>query len=167
VAKNPDPTVQLANLAGVTRTLDDWSTMFHLCLVILPDRPEASGWIPVARRIFRTFGDADCRTAVCVTGPASIAERIVGEAADEMLVFVDPDRALVKSLGLEHLPAFVHLRQDTTLVAAAEGWDPREWQRVAREVGKILAWTVPEVAGPGDPRPTAGWPTAASVSPRS
>ena len=73
-------------------------------------------------------------------------------------MFVDPDRALVKSLGLERLPAFVHLRQDTTLVAAAEGWDAREWQRVAREVGKAMAWTVPEVAGSGDPRPTVGWP---------
>lgn len=159
VAKNPDPNLQLMSLGGVTRTLDDWSTMFHLCLVILPDRPEAAAWVPVARRIFRTFGDADCHTALCVTGSAAITERIVGDAASELLVFVDPDRVLVQSLGLEHLPAFVHLRQDTSLVAAAEGWDPREWQRVAREVGKVLAWTVPTVSGSGDPRPTAGWPT--------
>ena len=163
MAKNPDPSLQLTSLGGITRTLDDWSTMFHLCLVILPDRPEAAGWVPVARRIFRTFGDADCHTAYCVTAAPPIAERILGDAASEALVFVDPDRALVQSLGLERLPAFVHLRQDTTLVAAAEGWDRREWQRVAREVGKILAWTVPEVSGPGDPRPTAGWAAAASV----
>ena len=71
---------------------------------------------------------------------------------------VDPERTLVESLGLERLPAFVHLLQDTTLVAAAEGWDPREWQRVAREVGKAMAWTVPEVTGAGDPRATPGWP---------
>ena len=49
---------------------------------------------------------------------------MLGDAADEALVFVDPDRTLIESLGLERLPAFVHLRQDTTLVAAAEGWDP-------------------------------------------
>lgn len=158
VASDPDPTLELTSLRGVTRTLDDWSTMFHLCLVILPDRPEASRWVPVARRIFRTFGDADCRTAFCVTGPRAIAERILGDATSDSLVFVDPGRALVKSLGLERLPAFVHLRQDTSLVVAAEGWDPREWQRVAREVGKVLAWTVPEVAGAGDPAPTPGWP---------
>ena len=42
MAKNPDPTLELATSAGVTRTLDDWTTMFHLCLVILPDRPEAA-----------------------------------------------------------------------------------------------------------------------------
>jgi hypothetical protein len=132
--------------------------MFHLCLVILPDRPEASGWIPIARRIFATFGDADCRTAYCVTGQAEVARRVLGDAADEALVFVDPDRALVRSLELERLPAFVHLRQDTTVVAAAEGWNPREWQGVARQVAKAMAWTMPEVAGPGDPPPTPGWP---------
>ncbi|MGH8985237.1 MAG: hypothetical protein ACRDY6_15340 [Acidimicrobiia bacterium] len=155
---NPDPSLKLTSSKGTSRTLDDWSTIFHLCLVILPARPEARAWVPVARRIFRTFGDADCHTAYCVAGPEEIARRIVGEAENEAIVFVDPDGALVRSLGLEHLPAFVHLRQDTTLVAATEGWDPREWQRVAREVGKALAWTVPEVAGPGDPAPTPGWP---------
>jgi hypothetical protein len=52
----------------------------------------------------------------------------------------------------------VHLRQDTSLVASAEGWDPREWQRVAREVGRALAWTYPEVTGPDDPPRFEGWP---------
>ncbi len=158
MAKSPDPSLKLTSLKGVTRTLDDWSTMFHLCLVILPDRPEASVFVPIARRIFATFGDADCRAAYCIAGPAEVARRILADAAGEALVFVDPDRALVRSLGLERLPAFVHLGQDTSLVAAAEGWDPKEWQRVAREVGKVMAWTVPEVSGPGDPPATAGWP---------
>ena len=31
--KNPDPNLKLTSTKGVTRTLDDWSTMFHLCLV--------------------------------------------------------------------------------------------------------------------------------------
>ena len=35
MAKNPDPNLKLTSTKGVTRTLDDWSTMFHLCLVIL------------------------------------------------------------------------------------------------------------------------------------
>ena len=69
-----------------------------------------------------------------------------------------PDGGFVASLGLTHLPAFVHLRQNTTLVAAAEGWDPRAWQAVAKEVAKSMAWSVPTVAGPGDPPPTPGWP---------
>jgi hypothetical protein len=156
-ARDPDPNLELTSLTGATRTLDDWSTMFHLCVVVLPGRPEASAWVPVARRIFRTFGDADCHTVYCIAGTQDVARRVVGPAASEAIVFVDPEGSFVRSLGLERLPAFVHLRQDTTLVAAAEGWDPREWQRVAREVGRALAWSVPEVSGAGDPAPTPGW----------
>ena len=158
MAKNPDPNLKLASTKGVSRTLDDWSTMFHLCLVILPPRPEASAFIPIAERIFKVLGDADCRTALCVVGNEFIARGVLGEAESRYLSFVDPDAELVTSLGLTHLPAFVHLRQNTTLVAAAEGWDPAAWQAVAKEVGKSMAWSVPTVAGAGDPPPTPGWP---------
>jgi hypothetical protein len=158
VAKNPDPTLKVASSRGVVRTLDDWSTMFHLVLVVLPDRPEASAWIPVARRIFATFGDADCHAGFLVTGPESVARRILGEIEGREFTLVDPDFELTQSLGLERLPALVHLRQDTTLGSVAEGWDPAEWQRVAREIGRAMAWSVPEIAGHGDPPPTPGWP---------
>jgi hypothetical protein len=156
--KNPDPNLKLASTKGVTRTLDDWSTMFHLCLVVLPPRPEANVFVPIAKRIFQVFGDADCHTAFCVVGNEFIARGVLGDAEDSYLSFVDPDGELVASLGLTRLPAFVHLRQDTTLVGAAEGWEPSEWQAVAKEVGKAMAWSVPTVAGAGDPPPTPGWP---------
>jgi hypothetical protein len=158
VPKSPDPNLKLTSTKGVTRTLDDWSTMFHLCLVILPPRPEASVFIPIAKRIFAVFGDADCRTAFCVVGNEFIARGVLGDAEDDYLCFVDAGGELVASLGLTHLPAFVHLRQNTTLVAAAEGWDPRQWQQVAKEVGKAMAWSVPTVAAAGDPAATPGWP---------
>jgi hypothetical protein len=159
VAKNPDPTLLLTSAAGTTRTLDDWTTTFHLCLVILPDRPEAEWWIPVARRIFGVLGDADCRTAYVVPSTPAIARRILGDEMDRALVFVDPDRTLVGSLGLEHLPAFVHIRQDTSIGAVAEGWDPARWQEVAREIAAAMDWSVPDVAPPGAVAPvaTAGW----------
>ncbi|HEV2308883.1 MAG TPA: hypothetical protein VGU73_00050 [Acidimicrobiia bacterium] len=144
----------------MTRTLDDWTTMFHLCLVVLPPRPEGAAWVPVAERIFKTFGDADCHCAFVVPASDSVARRMLGDAEHRAMTFVDPDLELVSGLGLERLPAFVHLRQDTTVVAASEGWEPRDWQRVAREVGASMKWTVPEVAGPGDPRPTEGWPVS-------
>ena len=158
MATNPNPTIELTTTKGVTRTLDDWSTMFHLCLVILPPRPEAAVYVPIAERIFEVFGDADCRTAFCVVGNDFIARGVLGAAEDRHLTFVDPDAAFVKSLGLAHLPAFVHLRQDTTVVAAAEGWNADEWQRVAKEVATAMAWSYPEIARPGDPAPTPGWP---------
>jgi hypothetical protein len=162
MAKNPDPTLSLTNLAGTTRTLDDWATMFHLVLVVLPDRPEASRWVPIAERIFATFGDADCRTAFVVPSAPSVARKILDGAESKVMTFVDPDRAFVTSLGLERLPAFVHLRQNTTLANVAEGWDVREWQRVAREIGKAMAWTYPEIAHRTDPPATDGWPAAAA-----
>lgn len=159
VAKNPDPTLELSTATGVTRTLDDWTTMFHLCLVILPDRPEASAWVPVARRIFGVLGDSDARVAFVIPSTPAIAHRILGDDAETAMVFVDPDRAFVNSLGLEHLPAFVHIRQDTSVGASAEGWNPTEWQAVAREIAQAMAWTVPDVAPPGETAPalTAGW----------
>src|SRR5262249_37330630 len=125
---------------------------------ILPPRPEANAFVPIARRIFRTFGDADCRTAFCVVGNEHIARGVLGIAESQYLTFVDPDGAFVGSLGLERLPAFVHVRQDTSVGAVAQGWDPDEWQRVAREIAKAMAWSVPEVAGDGDPPATPGWP---------
>jgi hypothetical protein len=160
MAQNPDPQLPLTSLKGVTRTLDDWATVFNLAIVVLPGRREASGFVPVIDRIFHTFGDSDVRTTVCVSAPASIAERILGDAADEWLVFADPDATLASSLGLERLPAFVHLRQDTTLVSAAQGWSPGEWQRAADALAKALHWTSPLVSGRNDPPPTPGWPVA-------
>ena len=159
MAKNPDPSLELSTAAGVSRTLDDWTTMFHLCLVILPDRPEAAEWIPVARRIFGVLGDSDARTAYVIPSTPLIAHRILETEADQAMVFVDPDRTLIASLGLEQLPAFVHIRQDTSLGAVAEGWDPDAWQKVAREVSAAMAWSVPDVAPPGVrvPAKTTGW----------
>jgi hypothetical protein len=158
MARNPDPSLKLTSSKGQTRTLDDWTTMFHLCLVVLPPRPEAARFIPVAQRIFKVFGDADCRTAFCVTGNEFIARGVLGDAEDQTLTLCDPDGELVASLGLGHLPALVHLRQDTSLLVAAEGWDPNEWQRAVVAIGRELKWSHPELSKPGDPAPTPGWP---------
>jgi hypothetical protein len=160
VAQNPDPSLALTSLKGVTRTLDDWATVFNLAIVLLPARPEASAWVPVIDRIYRTFGDSDVRTTICVSTTPAITRRILGDAADRWLTFSDPDEVLAKSLGLERLPAFVHLRQDTSLVGAAQGWSPTEWQKVADEIARTQHWTTPIVTGAGNPAPTPGWPLA-------
>jgi hypothetical protein len=160
VAQNPNPQLQITSYKGVTRTLDDWATVFNLAIIVVPDRPEGSQFMPVIERIFATFGESDARTIVCVPTTAAIAKRILGDAVDEWLVWCDSDRAFVESLGLDRLPAFVHLRQDTSLVTAAQGWSPTEWQRVADQIAKHAHWTSPVVAGRGDPAPTPGWPIA-------
>jgi hypothetical protein len=161
VAKNPDPSLTLTTTKGVVRTLDDWTTMFQLCLVVLPARAEATAYLPAARRIFATFGDSDCNCAFVIAGEAEIARRMLGSETTRELVFADPDGALVASLGLERLPALVQIRQDTSLGASAEGWDPAVWQRTVRAIAKAMAWTVPEVSGPDDPPRGMDWPVAA------
>jgi hypothetical protein len=161
MATDPDPTLELATSNGDSRTLAAWSTLFHLVLVVLPDRPEARAWVPVGEKIFATFGDADCHTAFVVTGNASIASRVIGDAEERWLTFVDPDRVLVNALGLTHLPALVHLRQDTSVGTVAEGWDAHDWQRAAREIARAMAWTAPDIAALREPSPTQGWAVSA------
>lgn len=119
--------------------------MFHLCLVILPDQPDGAMVIPVAKTIFQTLGDADCRTAYVIPSTAAIARRILEDEADKALVLLDPDKAFVKALGLRTLPALVHLRQDSTVVSAVEGWDRAAWQQTANGVARAMAWSTPEV----------------------
>jgi hypothetical protein len=162
MAKNPDPTLPLTSLAGTTRTLDDWTTMFHMVLVVLPDRPEGSQWVPIGERIFATFGDSDAKVAFLVPGPAPMANRLLEHGSGKYSVYLDPDRELIASLGLERLPALVHLRQNSTLANVAEGWDAQEWQKVARAIATAMAWTTPSVARPGDPPATPGWPALLS-----
>lgn len=160
MAKNPDPLLAITSYAGTTRTLDDWATVFNLAILVLPDRPEGTQFLGIVERIFGTFGDSDVRTIVCVPTTPAIAKRILGDAIDNWLVWCDPDKTFVGSLGLERLPAFVHLRQDTSLVSAAQGWAPSEWQKVADELAKHEHWSSPIVSGKGDPLPTPGWPIA-------
>jgi hypothetical protein len=157
VAQNPDPNLALANIKGTTRSLDDWATVFNLAIVLLPPRPESSAFNPVIERIFATLGDADVRATIWIAGPPSMARKILGPLADQYLVWCDPDHALAKGLGLERLPAFVHLRQDTTLVAAAQGWSTSEWQRIADGIASHVHWSSPVLAGRGNPPATPGW----------
>ena len=160
MAQNPNPAIELANIAGITHTLDDWATSFSLAIVMLPDRPEAAAWRPVIERIYKTLGDSDVRTAIWVPSSGAVTRKIIGDLADRYLTFVDPDRALATSLGLERLPAFVHLRQDTTLVAAAQGWSVSEWQKVADGIAKHVHWTSPTISDAKNPPASAGWALA-------
>ncbi len=105
------------------------------------------------------LGDSDARTAYVIPATPAIAKRILGDEAERAMVFVDPDRALVSSLGLEHLPAFVHIRQDTSVGAVAEGWNPAQWQKVATRdrPGHGLVGARRRASGTRVPATTSGW----------
>ena len=87
-----------------------------------------------AVRKMTTASGAAVRVNWVVTGTAEDATAFLGPLADEFLTFADPERLYVKALGLERLPAFVFLRVDGQVVAAAEGWNAMEWRRVAEAV---------------------------------
>jgi hypothetical protein len=161
MAQNPNPSLALTSLSGVTRTVDDWATIFNLAIVMLPARAEAAAFVPVIKRIYATFGDSDVRTTIWIPSTPTIARRILGPLADDFLTFCDPDGALASSLAIERLPAFVHLRQDTTLVNSAQGWSPSEWQKVADGVAKHVHWTSPNIASNKNPAPSPGWAISA------
>ena len=82
----------------------------------------------------------------------------LGPLAEEFLVFADPDRNAVKALGLTELPAFVFIRVDGTVPAAAEGWNPAEWRAVAELIAETTSWVRPTIPGTDDPGPFVGSP---------
>ena len=99
------------------------------------------------------------RVNFLVTADERDTRPFLGPLVEEFLVFTDPDRVAVKALGLTELPAFVFIRVDGTVVAAAEGWtaavvaggrrrrSPRR-RRGARRTSRVI----------GDPGPFHGSP---------
>ena len=159
MATNPSADLVLTPLAGEARPLHDWLDMFLMCPVVLDPYTNESSWVlKPAARILAGLRGADARVNFVATcGPAD-AKRFLGPLAEEFLVFCDPDRAFVRSLGLATLPAFVFLRVDGTVPAAAEGWDPAAWHAVAEVIAETTAWSVPSLVAPGDPSPFHGTP---------
>lgn len=154
---DPPGDLNLAPLNGEARTVEQWLTTFQLATVVLDPYTNESSWIlETAGRILNHFIEADCRSAFIVTGTPDEARRFLGPWADRLLTFADPERAAVKAMGLNELPAFVQIRHDRAIVAAAEGWDPHEWRDVAASLAKSLAWSAPVIPMPGDPSPYAG-----------
>jgi hypothetical protein len=146
-------------LGGEPRTLEEWVTTFHLVLVVIDPYTDQSAWIlETASRILDNFREADCRVGWLVGADADDARAFLGPFADRTLTLVDPDRALIRGLGLERLPALVHILQDLAVAGAAEGWHPAEWQSITENLGRIMSWSRPVIPALGDPSPFEGSP---------
>jgi hypothetical protein len=151
--------VTLTPLEGEPRTVEEWTTTFHLVFVVLDPYTYESAWIlDRAGKILRVFAEADCRVAWLVTCPPDEAREFLGPWAKEFLTFVDPDRSAVKAMGVERLPAFVHLNQDHAVEGKAEGWQPDDWREVADHLAEVMSWSRPTIPQPGDPVPYEGTP---------
>jgi hypothetical protein len=157
VPTDPPADLSLAPINGEARTIDEWLKTFQLAVVVLDPYTNESSWLlETAGRILTHFTGADCRVAFVVTASADEARQFLGPWADRLLTFADPDRAAVRALGLNEVPAFVQIRNDRTVVASAEGWDPMEWRAVADSLAKAMSWSAPLIPEAGDPSPYAG-----------
>ncbi|MGQ0831278.1 MAG: hypothetical protein ACT4OV_06325 [Microthrixaceae bacterium] len=157
MATDPPADLTLAPLTGDPETIAGWLTTFQLAVVVLDPFTNESSWLlETAGRVLTHFTGADCRVAFLVTGTADEARQFLGPWADKVLTFADPDRVAVKALGLNELPAFLQIRGDRHVAAAAEGWDPIEWRAVASSLAKNMSWSAPLIPAEGDPTPYAG-----------
>ena len=162
MVSTPAPTTTLDPIGAEPRPLAEWLTTFHLASVVLDPYTNESSWIlETAARILRGFAGAAVRVNFVVTATDDEARTFLGPLAKEFLVFADPDRAFVRSLGLSSLPAFVFVRSDGTVPAAAEGWDALQWRAVAKSIADTTAWSVPAIPAPGDPVSFHGTPAVA------
>lgn len=135
--------------------------MFHLVAVVIDPYTYESSWLlETAGRILEEFSGADCRTAWLVTADEKDATAFLGPWAERMLTFCDPERKVVSGLGLEQIPALIHVGPDLTLVGKAEGWNPAEWREITDNLAVMMSWSRPTFPQPGDPVAFAGSPAA-------
>ncbi len=161
VATAPSIDVELASVRGEARPFGNWLTTFPLVLVVVDPYTHESAWIlKTAQRVLENYAGADCRVAFLATADAAGSLEFLGSLADEFLAFADPDRAVVKSLSLTVLPALVVVRQDGSLLGAAEGWVPEEWRALCEDLTRLTSWSRPNVPAAGDPPAYPGTPTA-------
>ena len=159
MATAPPLDARIATLGGEESPLAEWLTTFHLASVVLDPFTNESSWIlPTAARILDAFRDTDARVNLVLTCGPDEAHEFLGPIADRFLVFCDPDRSLVRALGLKVLPAFAFIRLDASVPASAEGWVPAEWRAVADAIAATTAWIAPNIPAAGDPGPFHGTP---------
>ncbi len=157
MATDPPADLILAPINGEARPISGWLTTFQLAVVVLDPFTNESSWLlETSGRVLTHFTGADCRVAFLVTGTAEEAKQFLGPWADKVLTFADPDRKAVKALGLNELPAFLQIRGDLHVAAAAEGWDPLEWRAVAGALATNMSWSAPLIPLESDPSPYAG-----------
>jgi hypothetical protein len=160
MATNPPLDLTLTPLRGQGRTLEQWLTNFHLCVVVLDPYTNESAWaLESAGRVLSDYAQADVRVGWVVTADADDAVRFLGPWSERLLTFADPDREVVKALGLAELPALVHINMSGAVEGVAEGWNPEAWREdVFVNLSRLLSWTVPALPVPGDPVAFAGSP---------
>lgn len=150
---------ELDPINGDARPFSDWLTTFPMLVGVIDPYTHESAWLlDTIRRVFHHYRGADVRVAWLATGPTDGVKSFLGPYAEEFLTFADPDRTAAKALGLESLPALALVKQNRTIAATAEGWDPAGWHQVSEALEALTNWTPLSIPGQRDPAPYAGTP---------
>ena len=153
--------VSLRHVSGPARTVDDLTTLFDLCLVVVDVRRRhvLDAMMPVIERIDRVLSGSDCTVgALAVGGDHDEALAALGPMASQLAVFVDPDGASAQALGVQGTPALIWITTVPEVAGLAHGWDPPAWKRLLVDLARSQAWARPLVPAPGDPSPFPALP---------
>lgn len=141
---------------GRERTIDDLTTLFDLCLVVIDVRRPSSyeRLLPILERIDNVLSGADCTVGVLlVGGEEGDAESALGPLARQVAIFADPESRAAEALGLTATPALLWITSAPDVGGVVEGWEPLAWRQVLHALARKLAWARPLVPAPGDPPP--------------
>lgn len=148
--------VRVRTRQGRERTIDDLTTLFDLCLVVL-DRRRPSAYlplVPVLERIDGVLSGADCTVGVLLVGvEESDAGAVLGSRAGQVAVFADPDGTAAEALGVAAAPALLWITTAPDVGGVVAGWDPAAWPKVLDQLARKLAWARPLLPVAGDPPP--------------
>ena len=123
-----------------------------MATVVLDPYTNESSWVlKSAVRLLEELRGCHARVNLLVTADETDTRQFLGPITDDFLTFTDPDRSVVKALGIETIPAFAFIRVDGTIDAITEGWNPAEWRQVAEAITAATAWRTPTIPLPGDP----------------
>ncbi|TSA52635.1 MAG: hypothetical protein D4R44_05245 [Actinobacteria bacterium] len=162
MTNSPSLETMLQPLSGIARPLREWLTTFHLASIVVDPFTNESAWIlDTAARVLHQFSDSAARVNFIVAGSPAEAKQFLGPLADQYLTFCDPDRVMIKQLGLSQLPAFVFIQSDGTVPASAEGWSPATWRGVANHIAQTVQWKQPLIPTASDPGSFKGTPALA------
>lgn len=152
-----DGDIQLTPLNGETRPLSDWLTTFPLLIATIDPYAHESSWLlDTIHRILTHYAEADVRVVWLATANAEGTAGFLGPYADDFLTFSDSDHTVARALGLTTLPGLSLVKQDQTIAASAQGWDPDQWRDVVEAVSDLTEWSSLTVPGPRDPAAYAG-----------
>ena len=159
MASNPALDTKLTALGGETRPLEEWLTTFHLASVVLDPYTNESSWVlKTAARILENLRGTDARVNFVVTADADGAKAFLGPLIDDFLVYCDPDRAFVRTLGLASCRRSCSSASTARCKPAPRVGTPSSGVTVAEQIATTTAWISPTIPVAGDPGPFHGTP---------